>query len=265
VIKIGGSGVDDPEAGTLLWSAIARVCGEVGSQVVIVHGGGKAVDRHLGRLGFKTERLESLRVTPPEQAPEIAAVLAGRVNKSLAGALQHAGLAAVGLCLSDGNALTCVPHPNPLLGRVGLVSGGDARLLRTLLSAGFLPVLCSIGLDAAGDFLNINADDAAAGVAKALGARALILLTDVEGIRGAAGSRIDTTDSAGIEALIERGVVSAGMIPKARAAARAAALAGGPAYIASYNRPDDLLAIVRGQSAGTRVDPCTLAPTSGHR
>src|SRR6185436_9348009 len=125
-----------------------------------------------------------------------------RVNKALVGALREAHLDAVGLCLSDGNAFECRLHPNPLLGQVGLVTGGDGRLLRTLMTAGFLPVLCSIGLDHAGGFLNVNADDAAAGVAQALHARALILLTDVEGIRGADGSRLETTDHAGIETLI---------------------------------------------------------------
>jgi acetylglutamate kinase len=134
-------------------------------------------------------------------------------------------------------------------------------LIRVLLESGFLPVLCSIGLDCAGGFLNINADDAAAGVAQALGARALILLTDVERIRGADGTRIEATHSAGIETLIEEGVISGGMIPKARAAAAAAARAGSPAYIASFSRPDDLLAIVRGQSAGTRIDPHALSPS----
>jgi len=265
VVKIGCSGLDVPAAAAPLWSAIARAHELLRGQLVLVHGGGRAVDSHLERLRFKTERIDGLRVTPHDQAAEIAAVLAGRVNKSLVGALREAHLDPVGLCLSDGNALECRLHPNPLLGQVGLVTGGEARLLRTLMDAGYLPVLCSIGLDHAGGFLNVNADDAAAGLALALHARALILLTDVEGIRGPGGSRLEATDHAGIETLIAEGVISGGMIPKARAAAAAAARARSSAYIASHARPDDLLRIVRGESAGTRVDPHSLAPASGPR
>jgi acetylglutamate kinase len=265
VIKIGGSGIDDPAAAAPLWTAIARTHELLHGQLVLVHGGGRAVDRHLERLGFRTDRIDGLRVTPPDQAEEIAGVLAGQVNKALVGALRKARLDAVGLCLSDGNVLECRHHPNPLLGQVGLVTGGDGRLLRTLMDTGFLPVLCSIGLDEADGFLNVNADDAAAGVAQAIGARALILLTDVEGIRGHDGSRIESTDAAGIESLIRSGVISGGMIPKARAAAAAAARARSSAYIASYGRPEDLLRIVRGESAGTRVDPHMLAPASAPR
>jgi acetylglutamate kinase len=265
VVKIGGAGVDEPEKAAPLWRAVAEAHGIVRGQLLLVHGGGRAVDRHLDRLGFSTERLDGLRVTPPEQAAEIAAVLAGRVNKGLVGALLSAGVPAVGLCLSDGGALECRPHPQPQLGQVGLVTGGNAALFRTVMDAGYLPVLCSIGLDQRGGFLNVNADDAAAGAAQAVRARALILLTDVEGIRGPGGTRLDASSHSQIEALIADGVISGGMIPKARAAASASARARSPAYIASFNRPEDLLRIVRGEPAGTRIDPPALAPSTAAR
>ncbi|MEX2219077.1 MAG: acetylglutamate kinase [Phycisphaerales bacterium] len=257
VVKIGGAGVEEPREGAALWRALAEAHRLLGGQLLLVHGGGRAVDRHLERLGHRTERIDGLRVTPPEQAAEIAAVLAGRINKALVAALLAEGIRAVGLCLSDGGALRCTRHPNSALGQVGIVAGGDGGLLRTLLAAGYLPVMSSVALDEAGGFLNVNADDAAAGVAAVLSARSLILLSDVDGIRGPGdgGVPIGTIDAAGIEFLITSGVISGGMIPKARAAATAAARAAAPAYIASFMRPADVLRIVRGEPAGTRVLP----------
>ena len=253
VIKVGGAGVDEPREAMALWRAIADAHRALGGALVLVHGGGKAVARHLDRLGFTTERLAGLRVTPPEQIQEIAAVLAGRVNKSLVAALATAGVRAVGLCLGDGGAIRCEPHAQRRLGRVGIVTGGDGQLFRTLIASAFLPVVCSIGFDADGELLNINADDAAAGIAQALHARGLVLLTDVEGIRGPSGP-VPAIDARGIERLIESGDITGGMIPKARAAAAAAARCEAPTYIASFNRPDDLARIIRGESAGTRVE-----------
>jgi acetylglutamate kinase len=259
IIKIGGAGVDEPRRTPDLWRAIGRAHRLLEGQLVLVHGGGRAVDAQLERLGMTTERREGIRITPPNQLAQIVAVLAGSVNKALVGAIQaHADVPAVGLCLGDGSALRTVKATRYSFdpGRVGEVqAGGESRLLRTLMQAGFLPVLCSIGLDDGGEFLNVNADDAAAGIAHALAARGLVLLTDVEGIRGPGGGTLAETDEAEIESLIASGVISGGMIPKARAAARAAAAAGAPATIASGSRPDALVRVASGEQAGTRVLP----------
>jgi acetylglutamate kinase len=263
VIKIGGAGVDDPHRSPDLWRAIARAHRDLRGQLILVHGGGRAVDAQLERIGMTTERRDGIRITPPDQLAQIVAVLAGTVNKALVGVIQaHARIPAVGLCLGDGLAITTekATHYKFDPGRVGEVRpGGDPRLLRTLMDSGFLPVLSSIGLDARGEFLNVNADDAAAGIAQALSARGLVLLTDVEGIRGPAGSTLPETDEPEIESLISSGVISGGMIPKARAASRAAAAAGAPAIIASWSRPDDLVRIARGEPAGTRVNPAIIS------
>lgn len=263
IVKIGGAGVDEPrgERSAELWRAIAEAHRVLAGRLVLVHGGGRAVDAHLVRLGYRTERIAGLRVTPAEQVGEIAAVLAGRVNKSLVGALRTAGVAACGLCLGDGGAVRCerLEIEEGDLGRVGRVVGGDGRVLRLLMDSSVLPVLCSIGLDDHGEFLNVNADDAAAGVASVLGARGLVLLTDVEGILGAGGERVERIDPRGIERMISEGTIRGGMIPKARAAAAASAAGGAPTVIASFNRPADLVRIARGELAGTVVD---AAPTA---
>ena len=200
VVKIGGAGVDAPERAGPLWDALVRAHALLGGQLVLVHGGGRAVDAHLDRLGFATERRDGIRITPPDQVGEIAAVLAGRINKSLVGAIQARGLKAVGLCLGDGMALRTIKADQYSFdpGRVGRIVGGDPVLLQALMSARILPVLSSIGLDESGAFLNLNADDAAAGVAAVLGARGLVLLPDVGGILDEEGKRVERVPPADI-------------------------------------------------------------------
>ncbi len=258
VIKIGGAGVDDPFNAGPLWAALKEAHRILGGQLVLIHGGGRAVDQHLDRLGITTERREGIRITPVAVMPEIAAVLAGRVNKALVGAIQRTGLAAVGLSLGDGlgsinSAKSDEYSFDP--GAVGKVTGGDGRVLKTLIGAGFLPVLSTIGLDASGQMLNINADDAAAGVARILNARGVVLLTDVAGVLDGQKKLIPQLDAAAIHELIERGVVSGGMIPKVKAALAAADAAQAPATIASWNDPQDLIRLARGEAVGTRVVP----------
>lgn len=256
VIKVGGTTLEAQRSTPDLWAALATMHAQRG--VVLVHGGGKAVDAHLARLGFTTERREGIRVTPPEQVEEIAAVLAGRVNKALVGALARAGARGVGLCLGDGD---CVPtrvatHYPFDPGRVGEVVNDAARgsdLLCVLLGAGYLPVLCSIGLDERGEFLNVNADDAAAGVAARLGAEALVLCTDVPGILDGSKRVVPEADAACIERMIRSGEITGGMIPKVRAAQDAARLVGAPVVILSGNDPGALAAWAGGASVGTRV------------
>jgi acetylglutamate kinase len=257
IVKIGGAGVEEPAAAGALWKAVAEVHRILSGRLILVHGGGRAVDAHLERLGFATERRDGIRITPEDQIGEIAAVLAGRINKALVGAIQTHGVRAVGLCLGDGLAVRTAKAEQYSFdpGRVGAVIGGDATLLRMLMEGAFLPVLCSIGLDDAGRFLNVNADDAAAGIAAGLHARGLVLLTDVPGIMDEQGQLIARITPAEVTRLIERGVIKGGMIPKATAAARAAAAASAPATIASWNTPSDLVRIARGEPAGTTVLP----------
>jgi acetylglutamate kinase len=260
VIKIGGAGVDDPHAQAPLWRAVLEAHRILQGHLVLVHGGGRAVDAHLERLGMKTERIEGLRVTPKEQMPEITAVLAGRVNKALVGAINAQGndTPAVGLSLGDGGTLPAKITRSPDghdLGRVGRPISGEASLVRLLMAYRYLPVICSIGFDEHGEALNLNADDAAAGLAQALHARTLVLLTDVPAVLDEEKRPIATLSHAESEALIARGTISGGMVPKVRAALNAARNARTPASIASWNRPEDLIRIARGESAGTSVLP----------
>jgi len=267
VIKIGGAGVDAPREQGALWRAVLEAHRVLDGQLVLVHGGGRAVDAHLDRLGLMSDRIEGLRITPVEHMPEIVAVLAGRVNKALVGAINAAARTnaigaqanpAIGLSLGDAQLLPTTVTRSPAgadLGRVGRVLPRESPLLRLLLQNRYLPVLCSVGLDEAGEALNVNADDAAAGLAQALSARALVLLTDVPAVLDEHKKPIASLDHPAIESLITRATISGGMIPKVRAALAAARAANAPAYIASWNQPDDLVRLARGEPVGTRICP----------
>ncbi len=260
VIKIGGSTLDDHLHNQALWHSIASLSSgeaENSGGVVIVHGGGKAVDRQLARLGITSERRQGLRVTPADQIGDVVGVLAGQVNKSLVGSLLVAGSRPVGLCLGDGDMLTCVKHdpPGVDLGRVGAVKGGDCEILRTLIANGFLPVVSSIGIDDKGQFLNLNADDAAAGIAESLQAASLVLLTDVPGIRNRAGDICPLLTPRDVERMIAEGEISGGMIPKARAAAGVVSRAAIRVVVLSGEDPAQLIGWIGGQTVGTSIVP----------
>lgn len=257
VIKLGGLAVDEPEKAEPLLRALIELHAHEPGGMAIVHGGGKAVDRRMERLGLPTVRAAGLRVTPPDQIDEVVATLAGVVNKRLAAALTHLGARAVGLCLGDGGVATAgaLQAPGVDLGHVGEVTGGDPAMLHRLLSEGYLPVLSSIAFGPKGVLLNVNADDAAAAVAAILGARMLVLLTDVPGVLADDGRRIPLLESEEIEKLIGSGVIHGGMVPKVRAALAAANHAGAPVLIASWSEPESLAHIAAGHAPGTLIMP----------
>lgn len=256
VIKLGGLALEEPNAHPALWDSFVALHRAHAGGVVLIHGGGSMIDRHLQRLGLSSERREGIRITPPELLEEICAVLAGRVNKALVGLLLARQVAAVGLSLGDG-ALTIAGQAQYPFdpGRVGAVLSGNARLLELLLAEKYMPVLCSIGMDATGERWNINADDAAAAIASIVRAESLILLTDVPAVLDADRRPIAELDDARAEALISSGVISGGMIPKVRGALKTAASCGTPVTIASWKDPRDLPRLAAGAAVGTRCLP----------
>jgi len=266
VIKIGGTTLEANAAANALWFALADHHRR-GPGIVLVHGGGKAVDRLLSRLNMPVERRDGIRVTPENQIDEIVGVLNGSTNTTLVGALRRAGANAVGLSLSDGGTLACRKATQYSFdpGRVGEAVGADPTLLRTLLASGYMPVLSSIALDADGKALNINADDAAAALATHLRASMLVLMTDVPGVKGADGTIIPRITREQIESLIVANVVTGGMIPKLRAAADVADASGSPVIILSGDDPSRLAAVVSGGSAGTMILPTKSALAAKER
>lgn len=257
VVKLGGLAVDEPQRTPWLWSLLRDLHEAHPGGLVLVHGGAVAIDRQLARLGQETRRVDGIRVTPAEQIHDIVGVLAGSLNTAIVGWLRRVGAPAVGLTLSDGGLCQLARTGRYAFdpGHVGEIVGGDSRLIDALLNADFLPVLCSVGVDASGEPLNINADEAAAGVAGIVDASGVLLLTDVPGVRGAEGQILPELNAAAIARLIADGVISGGMIPKVRGALEAADAAGVPVTIAAWSDEASLRRLAIGERAGTRIMP----------
>ena len=183
VLKLGGTSL--AEQGQVLEevAAVARR-----RPVVIVHGGGKRITEWLERLGVPTRFEDGLRVTDAAAIEVAAAVLRGVVNSELVTALHDVGVNAVGLSGVDGGLL--VGERVAGLGLVAHVVGVRRDLIDAILVGGQVPVVAPLARDEDGIVCNVNADDAAAGLAAGLGARQLILMTDVDGIRGADGAKL---------------------------------------------------------------------------
>jgi acetylglutamate kinase len=253
VIKLGGAAIDEAGPDHPLWCALADLHLELPGGVVLVHGGGAAIDRRLDALGITSERIDGVRITTPEMIDEIVGVLAGSVSSTIVGRLQRRGVPAAGLTMSAGFFARAEVTRRYAFdaGRVGDVVGGSPCVALALLGAGCMPVFSCVGLDGAGEPLNINADDAAAGAASILRASALILLTDVDGVLDASGAVVGAMTSAEVEARIASGEIRGGMIPKARSAAEIAARSNAPCVIASWKRPENLALLAAGEGLGT--------------
>lgn len=214
VVKVSGRLLDGGLAGTI--AADLALLHRSGARVVVVHGGGSAVSRMMERLGHEPAFVDGLRVTDASTMELVEAVLGGRVNKRLVARLQGEGLPAAGIAGLDGGLLRAAPHPRAAtLGRVGRVEAVEPSLLRVLLREGFLPVVSPVAGDGRGRSYNLNADDAAAALAGALGAGRLVLLTDVDGVyRDGEDEPVAELDPAGARDLVARGVATRGMAPK---------------------------------------------------
>ena len=236
VIKLGGALLDDPAANAPFFVALAQFI-QHNQNVVLVHGGGKSVDRHLELLGLKSEKRDGIRITPTQHMQEIAGVLAGQMNARLVGLLQSRGVNAVGLTLADGATTTARKSEKFSFdaGRVGEITGGDMNLIQTLLRNGCTPIFSSIAMDSEGELLNINADEAAAAIARIVSARLLVLLTDVAGVKDGEGNIIHSMDRAGVERLTQSGAITGGMLAKVRGALEASEQSGVATLVAGWN------------------------------
>jgi acetylglutamate kinase len=225
VIKYGGHAMVAPE----LKESFARdICllKYIGVNVVVVHGGGPQISATLKKSGVNSRFVDGLRVTDDETMSVVEMVLAGTINQDIVSLICRHGGRAVGLSGKDDGFILADKAP-PMRTRDGeevdLGRVGDVRLITPdvvveLMRAGFIPVIAPIGVDEGGQSLNLNADTAAGRVAEALRAEKLILLTDVEGVRGGDGQFLSSLDSALARKLIEDRVIDGGMIPKVECA-----------------------------------------------
>jgi len=212
VVKIGGSMMDDEVALQGVCSALARLHNS-GLPLVLVHGGGKDINRHLAWLQEEPVFKNGLRVTSLPALKVVEMTLSGFVNKKLVSLLNLNKGNATGLSGVDGTTFLCEQISSEL-GQVGTIVSVNTGLVETLLAAKFLPVVSPISVDVKQNHFNVNADDAAAALAIALAADKLLFVSDVEGVRGAEGNKISNLDENSIAVLIEDGTASGGMIPK---------------------------------------------------
>ncbi|MGL1956053.1 MAG: acetylglutamate kinase [Colwellia sp.] len=250
VIKIGGAILEKEGALNALLSVIKKLTHEA---VVLVHGGGCVVDEMLAQAGFTTTKKQGLRVTPKDQIGLISGALAGTVNKSIVATANSMQLPAVGLSLADGNMTSCVKSALDL-DEVGEPSANNSHLLDLLLKGHFLPVISSIGALSNGDLVNVNADDAAVVICKLLNAE-LLLLTDVNGVKGEDGEYLSSLNSEQAKKLIAQGVIAGGMTAKVNAALHAANQLRRSIAVASWQSPEQVINLLNGDNVGTRIQP----------
>lgn len=220
VLKIGGNELDAP--GFL--DGLAQAVAQTAEPVVIVHGGGKAIAGLQAQLGLQTVKVDGLRVTDHSSLAVAQMVLSGQANKQIVAALLAVGVDAIGLSGVDGGLLRCQKkrHPTADLGYVGEIVQVRAELLHALTAQGLTVVLSPISLGQDGYTYNVNADEAAGAVAKALPADLLNFVSNVPGVLQD-GAIIPALTVAQTETLIEQGVITEGMVPKVRAACTAVA------------------------------------------
>jgi acetylglutamate kinase len=214
VIKYGGNAMEDDA----LKSSFARdvvLMKLVGLNPVIVHGGGPQIDELLARLGKGREFVDGMRVTDAETMKVVEMVLGGQVNKEIVALINQHGGRAVGITGKDDGLIRArklVTQQD--LGFVGEVAAVRPDAIRHLEEGGFIPVIAPIGIDEAGQSYNINADLVAGKIATVLKAEKLILLTNTSGVLDAAGKVLTGLSYQQVDELIEKKVITGGMLPK---------------------------------------------------
>jgi acetylglutamate kinase len=225
VVKYGGHAMGEEQLAADFGADIALLK-QVGINPVVVHGGGPQINAMLQRLKIKSTFIDGLRVTDEAMVEVVEMVLAGTVNKQVVTLINRAGALAVGISGKDGGLIharkltrTRIDPDSHIeqhldLGLVGEPESIDIRVLHALTGAGLIPVIAPVGLGEDGKTYNINADTVAGAIAGALGAKRLLMLTDVPGVLDADRRLIPEMSVAQAHAAIESGVITGGMIPK---------------------------------------------------
>lgn len=215
VVKYGGNAMIDEELKKSVMKDLLLLQ-LVGVKVVLVHGGGPAINSTLEAMQIESHFSNGLRVTDEATMDVVQMVLAGKVNKGLVADLTDLGGKAIGLCGVDGNMIQ-VHKQNEELGYVGSVDTIDTSIIHDVISRGYIPVISSIGMGADGKTYNINADTVAAKIAGALKAETMVAMTNIDGVLQDVHdpeSLISKITMAEAEQLKADGIIAGGMIPK---------------------------------------------------
>jgi acetylglutamate kinase len=215
VIKYGGHAMTDVDL-RASFAVDVVLLKYIGLRPIIVHGGGPQIGQTLEKLGLKSTFVDGLRVTDDATMEVVEMVLGGRINSEIVELVNRGGGRAVGLTGTDGGMFTVrrKQRGGRDIGRVGEIIHVDPAPIVAVAKAGFVPVVAPIGVDSEGVTHNVNADEAAGAVARALQAEKLILLTDVEGVKDGNGELIRQLSVEEARKLVAEGSIRAGMIPK---------------------------------------------------
>jgi len=257
-LKLGGSILEDaPTMGRIVEQVAAVVAR--GTEVVIVHGGGKRLNRRLEDLGIESRFVAGLRVTDEATLSVALMVLAGEVNKNLVVALGGMKVRAIGICGADVSCVRCERLEVPAgrgeeLGFVGQPTKVDRRFFEQMFEIGLTPVVASVALGTDRHLYNVNADQMASVCASGTGCEALIYLTDVAGVMDARGRVISSLDAKSIEKLRLEGVLTGGMLPKTASCLEALRNGVNSVYILPGKSPGALSkALEGGETEGTCI------------
>ncbi len=217
VVKYGGSAMVDEELKRHVIQDVTLLK-LVGFKPIIVHGGGKEISRWVGKVGMESVFVNGLRKTD-EATMEIAEMVLNKVNKSLVKLVEELGVNAIGISGKDGGLLKVEKKYSngEDIGFVGEITEVNPKILYDLLEKDFLPIVCPVGMDDAYNSYNINADDAACAIAKAVSAEKLAFLTDIEGVYKDPSDKSTLISELTIDearALIGDGFIGGGMLPK---------------------------------------------------
>ncbi len=216
VIKLGGHAMGSDEA----MESFARdvvLMRQVGVNPVVVHGGGPMINAMLDKLDINSEFVGGKRVTDKPTVEVVEMVLSGLVNKRIVQAINSQGGMAVGLSGKDANLMIC-DQTDPSLGFVGSPAEMNPKVLHDLFSHDVIPVIAPLGSGRDGETFNVNGDTAAGAIASALKADRLLLLTDVSGVKNAAGDVVTELKAGQIREMTLEGTIAGGMIPKTETA-----------------------------------------------
>lgn len=217
VVKYGGNAMINEELKSAVMSDLVLMQ-LVGINIVLVHGGGPEINATLKAVGKESRFENGMRVTDKETIDIVQMVLAGKVNKSLVQLLESRGGKALGLCGLDGKMLMAEKLATSVdLGFVGEIKEVNAEPINNALNTGYIPIVATVAGGYDGNVYNINADLAAAQIASKLGARKLILMTDIRGLLrdvSDENSLISVVNVSEVPMLKREGIISGGMIPK---------------------------------------------------
>lgn len=239
VYKVGGPALEDPS----LVGPLAREVSRGEGRVILVHGGGRQIEKMLAALHIESRFVDGRRATSPEAMEVVEMVLSAAMNKGLAAGLTRSGVPAVGLSGRDAGMIRVRFEPG--LGRVGTPAAVDTRLVEAAWTAGLVPVVSPVSAGPDYEAVNVNADEAALGLASALGARSLVYLSDVDGVR-IGETTVPTLTAAEAARSIEDGTIAGGMALKVRVALDAARAGVHEVVIAGKAR-------LQGTFPGTRI------------